>query len=67
MNKKLIKNYLLPLIIFLVVDFGVAINFKELLIDAPVVGIIIMFVILIAAHVGIIYHALQYYKRLKSK
>ena len=65
MLKKLSKNYLLPLIIFLVVDFGVAINFKELLEDAPLLGIIIMFIILLAAHFMIILHAVLFYKKNK--
>jgi len=65
MLKKLSKNYLLPLIIFLVVDFGVVINFKELMNDAPLLGIISMFIILIAAHFMIIYHAIKFYKKNK--
>ena len=65
MLKKLSKNYLLPLIIFLVVDFGVVINFKELIEDAPLLGIISMFIILIAAHFMIILHAIKFYKKNK--
>ena len=65
MLKKLSKNYLLPLILFLVVDFGVAINFKELIEDAPLLGIISMFIILIAAHFMIILHAVLFYKKNK--
>ena len=65
MKKKLIKNYLLPLILFLVVDFGVAINFKPLMANAPIPGIIVMFAILIVSHFGIILHAIMYYNRNK--
>ena len=65
MLKKLSKNYLLPLILFLVVDFGVAINFKELIDDAPLLGIISMFIILFAAHFMIILHAVLFYKKNK--
>ena len=65
MLKKLSKNYLLPLTIFLVVDFGVAINFKELIEDTPLLGIISMFIILLSAHFMIIYHAVLFYKKNK--
>ena len=65
MNKKLIKNYLLPLILFLVVDFGVAINFTELLENSKWWEISIPFAILIPAHFGIIYHAILFYKKNK--
>ena len=65
MLKKLRNKYLIPLIIFLVVDFGIVINFKELINDASIYGVIGMFLILISSHFMIIYHAYLFYKRNK--